>query len=107
MLDIIKIRIDTYASGLVKHFTAGEYDSVSVGSTGSYSENFSQNYALLPVWFLNVKYKGINYGIAVNGQTGKVCGELPVSRAKVAAMFAAIAAPLGVIAHLIFNLFFA
>lgn len=83
MLDIIKIRIDTYASGLVKHFTAGEYDSVSVGSTGSYSENFSQNYALLPVWFLNVKYKGINYGIAVNGQTGKASGDLPVSSRKV------------------------
>ena len=79
MLDIIKIRIDNYAAGLVKHFTTGEYDTVSVGSTGSYAENFSQNYALLPVWFLNVRYQGLNYGIAVNGQTGEASGDLPVS----------------------------
>lgn len=83
MLDIIKIRIDTYAAGLVKHFTAGEYDEVSVGSTGSYAENFSQLYALMPVWFLNVKYDGLIYSIAVNGQTGEASGNLPVKKSRV------------------------
>lgn len=83
MIDIIKIRIDTYAAGLVKHFTTNEYDKVSVGATGSYSENFSQNYALLPVWFLNVKYDGANYAIAVNGQTGKASGNLPIKKSRV------------------------
>lgn len=79
MLDIIKIRIDSYAAGIVKHFTTGEYTSVSVGATGSFAENFSQLYALMPVWFLNIKHQGINYSIAVNGQTGEASGNLPVA----------------------------
>ena len=83
MLDIIKIRIDTYAAGIVKHFTAGEYDEVSVGSTGSFAENFSQLYALMPVWFLNVKYEGLIYSIAVNGQTGEASGNLPIKKSRV------------------------
>lgn len=83
MIDLIKIRIDTYAAGLVKHFSTGEYDKVSVGATGSFSENFSQNYALLPVWFLNVKYDGANYAIAVNGQTGEASGNLPIKKSRV------------------------
>lgn len=83
MLDIIKIRIDMYAAGAVKHFTTREYQEVDVSSTGSYADNFSQLYALLPVWFLNVKYKGINYGIAVNGQTGEASGNLPIKKSRV------------------------
>ena len=83
MLDLIKIRIDTYAEGLVKHFSTGQYEKVSVGATGSFSENFSQSYALMPVWFLNIKYDGINYGIAVNGQTGEASGNLPISKGRV------------------------
>ena len=39
-------------------------------------------YALLPVYLLNLKYKDKNYRYAVNGQTGKVVGELPISKAK-------------------------
>lgn len=65
------------------------------------------HYAMLPVWMMHVKWNNKDYLFAINGQTGKVCGELPISRAKVAALFAAIAGPLGIIAHLIFNLFFA
>lgn len=39
-------------------------------------------YALLPVWFLNYTYKGKDYAFAMNGQTGAMFGELPVSRLK-------------------------
>ena len=39
-------------------------------------------YALLPVWFFNYKYKGKDYSFAMNGQTGTMFGELPVSRLK-------------------------
>lgn len=37
-------------------------------------------YALLPVWLLNTRWNGKNYLYAMNGQTGKFVGELPVSR---------------------------
>lgn len=37
-------------------------------------------YALLPVWSLHVKYKDKTYRFAINGQTGKITGELPVDK---------------------------
>lgn len=36
-------------------------------------------YALLPVWVLHTKWRGRNFLFTMNGQTGKVVGELPVS----------------------------
>ena len=39
-------------------------------------------YALLPVWFFNYNYKGKDYSFAMNGQTGTMFGELPVSKLK-------------------------
>lgn len=36
-------------------------------------------YALMPVWFLNYNYKDKDYAFAMNGQTGTMFGELPVS----------------------------
>ena len=43
-------------------------------------ENGKVKYALMPVWTLDVKYKGQTYHYAVNGQTGKFAGNLPVDR---------------------------
>lgn len=39
-------------------------------------------YALLPVWFFNYRYKDKDYSFAMNGQTGTMFGELPVSKIK-------------------------
>ena len=39
-------------------------------------------YALLPVWFFNYKYNGKDYSFAMNGHTGTMFGELPVSKFK-------------------------
>lgn len=36
-------------------------------------------YALLPVWVLHTKWRDRNFLFTMNGQTGKVVGELPVS----------------------------
>ena len=43
--------------------------------------------ALLPVWTLNAKYKDKLYRFAMNGQTGKFVGELPVDKGLSAAWF--------------------
>lgn len=51
-------------------------------------------YALLPVWMLNTKWNGKEYLFAMNGQTGKLVGDLPVSWGKFWAWFAGIAVPL-------------
>ena len=47
-------------------------------------------YALLPVWILNTRWKNKDYLFAMNGQTGKLVGDLPVSPGKYAAAFAAV-----------------
>ena len=52
------------------------------------------HYALLPVWILNTKWEVKDYLFAMNGQTGKLVGSLPVSTKRVIGLFAAIAAPL-------------
>ncbi len=52
------------------------------------------HYALLPVWLLNTKWKDKDFLFAMNGQTGKLVGDLPTSAKRVFGLFAAIAAPL-------------
>lgn len=52
------------------------------------------HYALLPVWMLSTRWRGKSYLFAMNGQTGKMVGDLPVSKKKLAAYFAAVAVPL-------------
>ena len=36
------------------------------------------NYIMLPVWMVNIKYKDKMYTFAMNGQTGKMVGNIPV-----------------------------
>lgn len=62
-------------------------------------------YALMPVWQYVYRYKDKTYLYHVNGQTGKVVGETPVSRAKViaygASVFAMVTAFCGLVIHVI------
>jgi len=47
-------------------------------------------YALLPVWLLSTKWNGQNWLFAMNGQTGKFVGKLPVDKKKKWGIFAAV-----------------
>lgn len=49
-----------------------------------------QTYMLLPVWMLISKYQGKDYLFAMNGQTGKIVGELPISSGQTAKWFGII-----------------
>jgi len=59
------------------------------------------HYALMPVWMLNTKWQGKDFLFAMNGQTGKLVGDLPVSRARFWGLFAAIAAPLSALSSIL------
>ena len=37
-------------------------------------------YALFPVWILNTQWNGKNFTFAINGQTGKLAGDLPMDK---------------------------
>ncbi len=47
-------------------------------------------YALLPVWMLHTGWQGKDFLFAMNGQTGKLIGDLPVSKGRVAAWAAGV-----------------
>ena len=50
------------------------------------TDALSWDYMLLPVWFMTFDYKGKLWEYAVNGQSGKVAGELPIDKGKLAAV---------------------
>ena len=50
----------------------------------------SVKYVLLPVYLITASYEGKKYSFAVNGQTGKMTGNLPISKAKYWAWFGGI-----------------
>lgn len=68
------------------------YDSVQVESKAIKARQSKAYYALLPVWMLYTEWKGNRYLFAMNGQTGKLVGDLPVSWKKFWGYFLAIAA---------------
>ena len=55
------------------------------------------SYALLPVWMLHTEWAGEDYLFAMNGQTGKLIGDLPINTRKVYTRFAIIFIPLAII----------
>ena len=58
--------------------TVKGYDSVTQVS-GEVTFNFrSAEYSLLPVWLFTTEWNGTQYRFAMNGQTGKFVGDLPV-----------------------------
>lgn len=46
------------------------------------------HYALMPVWTLHTKWKGKDYLFMMNGQSGKMVGDLPISMGKFWGLFA-------------------
>ncbi len=75
------------------------YDAVEVRSCHADIRNQEWKYSLMPVW--TVTYHDNNsdkiYYFACNGQTGKICGELPVDNGRLMGLFAKVAVPLFVL----------
>ena len=58
------------------------YNTVIPTTNSINLNNTKKEYVLLPVWMLNVKYKDKIHTIAMNGQTGKMVGNIPVDYKK-------------------------
>ena len=80
---------DSLSSGL-----AG-YDSVQIRSKEAHIIHPKWQYVLMPVWTLTYKEEktGKIYYFACNGQTGKVCGQLPVDFGRLAFLFIEVFMP--------------
>lgn len=81
--------------------TVSGYASVVQQNKSVHVSGGKIRYAMLPVWILSTKYKGTIYRFAMNAQTGKFAGELPISKRKTAAVFAAVTAGVTVIGSII------
>lgn len=86
--------------------TVTGYATVIEESNSLQLKNKQIKYALLPVWMLTTNYKGQKYIFAMNGQTGKFVGNLPLDKGKFARTFATIAGAITVIGTLATYLLF-
>ena len=62
-------------------------------------------YALYPVYLLTTTYQGEKYTFAMNGQTGKFVGDLPIDKKKKTITFASVFAGATAVATLLLHLF--
>ena len=58
--------------------TVQGYATVTPTATSIRLQNGRARYALLPVWILNTQWNGQKFTFAINGQTGKIAGDLPL-----------------------------
>ena len=86
---------ETFAS------TVTGYNTVTTENSSINLLNGKAKYALYPVWILNTTWKDKKFTFAMNGQTGKFVGDLPVDKAAAAKWFAGIAVGAGVLTYVI------
>lgn len=67
-------------------------------------ENGRACYALCPVWLLNTVWNGKTYTFAMNGQTGKFVGDLPLDKKAYAKWLALLTAAIGAVVFLLLTL---
>lgn len=60
--------------------TLQQYDKVTVERLNIAYQAGRVDYCLLPIWFLNTRWQGKLYRFALNGQTGKLVGDLPIDK---------------------------
>lgn len=72
-----RIKISTEAA-IASQITG--YNAVTAESSAINLYNTNHHYALYPVWLLNTTWKGQKYTFAMNGQTGKFVGNLPIDK---------------------------
>ena len=57
--------------------TVNGYYALSTQSSTVNIRDSKTSYAMYPVWLLNTTWKGQKYTFAMNGQSGKIVGDLP------------------------------
>jgi len=87
--------------------TVTGYNSVTPEGGSANLLHGTVRYALYPVWMLNTTWQGKKFTFAMNGQTGKFVGDLPVDKGAARRIFLGIALGLGAAATALGYLFWA
>ena len=82
--------------------TVSGYAAVTAEASGIQLSKGISKYALYPVWLLNTTWNGVKYTFAMNGQTGKFVGNLPVDKGKAVKMGFALTGLFAVIVYALF-----
>ncbi len=88
---MLESRARDYASSLLRESISG-YSEVREQKNQLDLGLKSWFYALFPAWVMTYRYHGKTYIYAINGQTGKAYGELPVSNPRLGLASAVLAA---------------
>ena len=96
----VRDKMHGYATDLLKNTVRG-YTAITNDVTGIRIKSSHWEYTLMPVWILNYQHKGKNYTYAMNGHTGKVYGELPISLPRLGVFFGSLFAGLATLFTLI------
>ena len=96
----VRQRVDQSMNDLLQSSFLGYATVIPTNRNLTVADNRAK-YVLLPVWMLNTKYNGNIYTFAMNGQTGKIAGTLPICPKRTAAWFAGIFAGVTVLASLV------
>ncbi|MBP5153660.1 MAG: hypothetical protein ILP12_01455 [Lachnospiraceae bacterium] len=88
------LRVRTSLANSLRDSVSG-YSTVSPISSTIRLDDTAVHYALLPVYLIKSKYGGKEYTFAVNGQTGKLVGDLPVSKGRRLAWLGGLTAAIG------------
>lgn len=89
LLPRVKAKIRDYIEAYIKSTITG-YSTVAYTSKEINTVPERAEYVLLPVWVVHYDFKKLEHTFAMNGQTGKVVGKPPLSKAKVSAWFAGV-----------------
>lgn len=82
-------RVKSYIYDLTRESITG-YSTVNVIKQNSKLKRRSAKYVMLPVWMVNYTYQGVSRMFTLNGQTGKIVADRPISKKKMAAWFGSI-----------------
>ncbi len=88
--------VKRYCENLLSDTVTG-YSSKTTEQSGTTINKIDYEYCLLPVWVMTYKYKGTDYFYAMNGQSGKICGKLPVDKLKLFVFSGILSAAVGLI----------
>ena len=94
------------SSDIALRSTVVGYDSVVPENVSVQFSGGRKHYALYPVWLLNTTWNGNKYTFAMNGQTGKFVGDLPIDKGAYWKYFGGIFAAGSIIAYAVELLLF-
>jgi len=88
----VRERMQEYSNQLLRATVMG-YNTVSIMGSQMQLQQSHWEYSLLPIWMLTYNHKsGKTYTYAMNGHTGKIYGELPISYPKLAVLLGIVTA---------------